>query len=59
MAVGIIMFVCCVCARVIFVPQASHHVYLTRDGRMSIAGLKPADIKYTAEAIKQAIATVG
>jgi aspartate/tyrosine/aromatic aminotransferase len=38
---------------------ASHHVYLTRDGRMSIAGLKPADIKYTAEAIKQAIAMVG
>ena len=33
----------------------THHVYLTRDGRMSIAGLKPADIEYTAASIKTAI----
>ena len=32
-----------------------YHIYLTRDGRMSIAGLKSADIEYVAAAIKEVL----
>ena len=28
-----------------------HHVYMTRDGRMAMASLKPGDVDYVAEAI--------
>ena len=33
-----------------------HHVYLTRDGRLSIAGLAGKDIPYVAEAIAAVLA---
>jgi len=32
--------------------QGRYHIYLTRDGRMSIAGLKPKDIEYVAAGLK-------
>jgi len=32
-----------------------YHIYLTTDGRMSIAGLKPGDISYVAAAIKEVL----
>ena len=35
---------------------ADHHVYLTRDGRLSIAGLACKDIPYVAEAIAAVLA---
>jgi len=33
-----------------------HHVYLTRDGRMSMAAMKPADIEYVARAVRSVLA---
>lgn len=30
-----------------------HHVYMTRDGRMCMAALKPGDVAYVAEAMRQ------
>ena len=35
--------------------RAEHHVYLTRDGRMSMAGLKPGDIEYVAAAMRDVL----
>lgn len=35
---------------------ADSHVYLTRDGRLSVAGLTAADIPYVAAAIRSAVA---
>ena len=32
--------------------REQHHVYMTRDGRMSMAALKPADVDYVAGSIK-------
>jgi len=34
---------------------AEHRVYLTRDGRMSVAALKPGDVEYVANAIRQVL----
>jgi aspartate/tyrosine/aromatic aminotransferase len=31
------------------------HVYLTRDGRMSMAGMKSSDVAYVASAMKGAL----
>ena len=32
--------------------RTDFHIYLTRDGRMSMAGMKPSDVPYVASAIK-------
>lgn len=34
-----------------------HHVYLTQDGRISMAGLSSTKCRYLAEAIKDAVQT--
>ena len=36
--------------------RETHHVYMTRDGRMAMASLKPGDVKYVANAIKEVLA---
>lgn len=33
--------------------RADHHVYMTNDGRISIAGLNTKNVKYVAEGIHQ------
>lgn len=33
--------------------RADHHVYMTNDGRISIAGLNTKNVKYVANAIHQ------
>ena len=35
--------------------RARHHVYMTRDGRMSMAALKPGDVDYVAAAIRDVL----
>ena len=35
--------------------RADHHIYLTRDGRMSMAAMKPADVEYVASAIRNVL----
>ena len=35
--------------------RTDHHVYLTRDGRMSMAAMKPGDVDYVAEAIREVL----
>jgi aspartate/tyrosine/aromatic aminotransferase len=42
-------------AEIVDMLLADYHIYLTRDGRMSIAGLKGADIEYVAAAIKECL----
>lgn len=37
---------------------AKHHVYMTSNGRISIAGLTSANVEYVANAIKDVIDTV-
>lgn len=32
-----------------------HHIYMTSDGRISIAGLNKSNIKYVADAIKEVL----
>ena len=35
--------------------RLEHHIYLTRDGRMSMAAMKPADVDYVAKAIRDVL----
>ena len=35
--------------------REGHHIYMTRDGRMCMAALKPGDVAYVAEAMKQVL----
>ena len=35
--------------------REEHSVYMTRDGRMSMAALKPGDIEYVAAAMRQVL----
>lgn len=37
---------------------AKHHIYMTSNGRISIAGLTSANVEYVANAIKDVIETV-
>ena len=37
--------------------REKHHVYMTRDGRMSVAALKPADVPYVATAMREVLLT--
>ena len=37
--------------------RETHHVYMTRDGRMCMAALKPGDIEYVAKAMSEVLAT--
>jgi aspartate/tyrosine/aromatic aminotransferase len=34
-----------------------HHIYCTKNGRFSMAGVNPGNVNYIAEAIKDAILT--
>ena len=35
--------------------RTDHHIYLTRDGRMSMAAMKPGDVDYVAECIRDVL----
>eukprot|EP00966_Prymnesium_polylepis_P050377 1166072-Prymnesium_polylepis.1 len=35
--------------------RAHHHIYLTRDGRMSMAAMKPGDVEYVARAMRDVL----
>ena len=35
--------------------REGHHIYMTRDGRMCMAALKPGDVGYVAQAMRQVL----
>ena len=37
--------------------REKHHVYMTRDGRMCMAALKPADVELVATAMRDVLAS--
>ena len=39
--------------------REEHHIYMTRDGRMCMAALKPGDVAYVAEAMRQVLTASG
>ncbi len=47
----------CVCGQVLRLTEV-HHVYLTSDGRISMAGLNAAKCKYLAQAINEVVVSL-
>ncbi len=50
---------CLVQAKHVAVLEEKYHIYCTKNGRFSMAGVNPSNVDYLAEAMKHALATKG